>query len=290
MSDLVSTIDIRPQKTSSDKRSKIKSELSDTLAKEIELIIKNNPIEEPATTPDIFNGMPSAAKPSTFVQPNETFLKPGQFHMSEKKVYLPDNQHCFLRLIPSTPLTLSTKQALDLSRSGTLVPMSRGGTGGSYGRNKYGGYICHTDIDTISNITQLFKTGELWGIDTFVIDKDRLLEWGKTDFGFFPCIDLEHTFIDTLANYLKFASETLKLPLPLKFIAGATDVEGYRMTAPNGIDCGSVRFGGNVVDEHITYEGLIPDYNKKATEILRPFFNHVCEECGVVRPDIEVLE
>jgi hypothetical protein len=61
------------------------------------------------------------------------------------------------------------------------------------------------------------------------------MQQANVDFGFFPGSYVEKIFYLTLKNYLNLAKETLKLRLPLKLIAGATDVEGYRMTAPTGI-------------------------------------------------------
>ena len=76
----------------------------------------------------------------------------------------------------------------------------------------------------------------------------------------------------------------------MRFIVGATDVAGYRMTAPQGMDFpGYERFRGNVVKPHVIYEGLISDYDMKVTDMLRPFFELLWEECGLNRPDKEIL-
>jgi hypothetical protein len=155
--------------------------------------------------------------------------------------------------------------------------------------NKHGSYVGHLEDDKILNITQLFLTGELWGIDAYAIDKDCVMKRSKVDFGYFPCVDLEKAFIYTLANYLKFASEALKLQLPLRFIAGATDVKGYRMSSPQGFNFISGRFDGHVLADKIVHEGTITNYSVKASDILRPFFEYVWEECGLERPDKEVL-
>jgi hypothetical protein len=91
---------------SSEDRSKIKNELSGKLAAAIELIIKENIIEKSATKPSVYEGTPSTTKLSTFLESNETFLDASsRFSIVETKVYLPDTQHYFLRLIPSIPLT-----------------------------------------------------------------------------------------------------------------------------------------------------------------------------------------
>ena len=96
-------------------------------------------------------------------------------------------------------------------------------------------------------------------------------------------------FIDALSNYLLFCREILKLPTPLKYIAGATKVEEYRMTALYGTSFGGKDFGGRVEEPYITYEGQIKSYDTKPTEILRPFFEHLWDELGLTRPDREQL-
>ena len=127
----------------------------------------------------------------------------------------------------------------------------------------------------------LNKTGELWGIDTVLLDNTKKV---------IPSVSFERTFTYTLANYLKFASETLHLALPLKIIAGATDVESYRMGAEGNWTFGGFeKIVGRAFNEKIIYEGLITDYTAKASAVLRPFFEHVWEECGLERPDKEEL-
>jgi len=82
----------------------------------------------------------------------------------------------------------------------------------------------------------------------------------------------------------------LELPLPLKFIVGATKVENYRMAAPNGTSFpGLQKFGGRVVEDHIVYEGTITNFDSDPKVLLRPFFENIWEECGLKRPDREQL-
>jgi hypothetical protein len=183
------------------------------------------------------------------------------------------------------------KFAEDLSREGTIVPMGEPLQSWSYARNRYGALACYVEDGKILNMTQLFKSGEIWGIDADSINKNNLMKYHDIKFGFFPSIGFETIFVWTLNIYLKFANEKLKLTLPLKFIAGATDVLGYRMAAPSGIFfSGLGEFGGKVVENHITFEGMIEDYSIDARSILRPFFEYVWEECGLKRPDKENLE
>ena len=56
-----------------------------------------------------------------------------------------------------------------------------------------------------------------------------------------------------------------------------SDVTGYRMAAPSGMHFGFERFGGEVLEPHVIYKGVITNYEEEATSILRPFFDMVWE-------------
>lgn len=274
-----------------EERSRIKANLVKDLCTAFETIIRSGILNQPAEVQKEFDGTPITSNPSTFLQPGETFLDNRLFRPGTKELIIPDVQRLFLRLIPRTPANSinSSKTALDFARSGGLVAMGEQASGWSYGRNKYGAYACSEENGKITGLTQLFKSGELWGIDTECIEKNGLMERAKVEFGFFPCFSFERTFVWTLANYLKFVRDTLNLPLPLKFVAGATDVIGYRMTSPSGMSFGYKKFGGNVVEANIIFNGMIRDYSEEPSVILRPFFEHVWEECGLERPDRDIL-
>ena len=126
-------------------------------------------------------------------------------------------------------------------------------------------------------------------MNTNCIDKQSQMARAKVGFGFFLPEAFEDIFKNTLIAYLKFAEETLHLTLPLRLMAGATKVEGYRMVAPQGMSFGFERFDGRVVEPHIVYEGIVENYQSEPAQILRPFFNRVWEECGLDRPDQDSL-
>ncbi|WP_417913386.1 hypothetical protein [Candidatus Electronema sp. TJ] len=145
------------------------------------------------------------------------------------------------------------------------------------------------------HLSQLFKTGEIWGVDCWTLDRELALRHGNFPYllhsnpeamGVFPCATFEEIFIKTLENYLKFANERLQLSLPVKLIVGATDVKGFMMATCYGV---SSRFLGNVVEEHLIKEMIIDNYDTPPRTILRPFFEYVWEECGLTRPDKECL-
>ena len=148
------------------------------------------------------------------------------------------------------------------------------------GRNRYGAFVCDAQKGKIRHLSQLFLTGELWGIDADIIQKASVVAFSKQHAGveipFFPSTLVEDTFAYTLTNYVKFAQKTLQLKPPLRLIAGATDVLGYRMAVGNG-------YAGEVVDDHIIHETTITNFQSQPIELLIPFFEYFWEQCGLDR-------
>lgn len=171
---------------------------------------------------------------------------------------------------------------------GNIRPFTDHSLGWSQGFNKLGAFVAEHENGNVFSLTQVFQNREIWGINASLIDKKDCMGWAKSDFGFFPCIRLENIFIQSLNFYLIFCKDFLKLPLPLKFKAGATNVEGYKMAGPNNWHFpGLQNFGGRAVNEHLIHEGEIKDFDNDPRGILLPFFQKIWEECGLERPDLE---
>jgi hypothetical protein len=267
-------------------KAKVRSQLARELQHAIGLIIKERVNRSDAVAQAVYTPTQSTSDPSTFLQPGETFSSDGL----ARRLSILDGQRLFLRLIPSIPNpSLKTNlDVLNLARQGQLMPMQAkpGGWGWDIERNKYGAFAYAEEHSDILFFSQLFKTGEIWGIDARSLSMKVCKEYGGVDFGYFPSDHLEKVFLDTLENYLRIASGELSLALPLRFMAGATDVEGYRMTAPTGIRFNSrdPRFGGRVDARNIVFEGEILEYGKDPAAVLLPFFEYLWNECGVERP------
>jgi len=275
---------------------RIRDQLAKELAEKIKAILK-----KPGP-----RGSAAAPEPPSFV-PQTPTLGPSQFwdlmepfgvlnhDPSVRLRFNDDAERLFLRIFPTDPIEpiKTIPEAIDLVVArGRLLVMSHGARGAHLGFNKYGVAMCTfepLEVDKkwgiLTNASQLFLTREQWGIDAWTINSKRRKEAARVDFVFFPCVALEEVFTSTLNNYLDFAKRTLQIPLPLKFRAGATNVEGYRMSRPytNGY------FDGYAFERDIVYEGEIRDYSEGPSEILRPFFDWVWVKCGLVRPDVESL-
>jgi hypothetical protein len=267
-------------------KARVKTELAKKLEQQIGLIIKTRLARTSETIQTAYTPTPATSNPSTFLQPGETFFSDGL----ARRLSIPDGQRLFLRLIPSIPNRSlpTTLDVLNLARRGQLMPMQAkpGGWGWDIERNRHGAFAYAEEHSEIIFFSQLFKTGEIWGIDARSISMKVCKENGRVDFGYFPSDHLEKVFLDTLENYLQLASGELSPALPLRFMAGATDVEGYRMTAPPGIRfyTRDPRFGGRVDARNIVFEGEIDEYGKDPAVALLPFFEYLWRECGVERP------
>lgn len=274
-----------------EERTSVKTELVKQLGQAIRLILKNLPSEAQLSN-SAHIAIKSTEDPSTFLKKDEYLGYIGGGHRDELRLEVPANEHLFLRVIPQKP-TLeisSTQKVLELIEKKQIMPYTSSPCGFSRGRNQYGAFTVAHDKEKVLSLTQIFRNREIWGIDANSIDKKELMDWTKVNFGYFPCPGLEDWFIQTLSNYLPFCKDILELTLPLKFIAGATKVKGYRMTAPNGMHFkGIEKFGGRVVDEHIIYEGTITEFDSDPKVLLRTFFEKIWDECGLIRPDREQL-
>lgn len=162
-----------------DTKSRVKKDLVDQMTEHVKLALSERLASTASVAP--FEGSPSTENPSTFLERGETFTSVGRFGIANQKLLaLPPVQRLFLRLVPRSPLTTitSSKMALDLVQSGGLCPMMDGRTRTiSYDRNRYGAFTYDQMEGKILCMSQLFKTGELWGIDAFTADAERIRQF-----------------------------------------------------------------------------------------------------------------
>jgi hypothetical protein len=238
------------------------------------------------------HAIPSTWSASAFWEINQPFAQlPVRSDGSPHLIRIHNAEQIYLRLIPSAPIEIAdSATAVELIKSGGLFPMTSRVFSLYQGRNKYGAFVYSTnnyEDEEIWNVTQLFRTGELWGIDAYTINKEIHMKNASVNFGFIACLSFEAAFVNTLEKYLRFARQTLNLSLPLKLVAGLTRVQGFKMAMPG---TPWERFQGHIVEPDLNYSVLINDYETPSPKILRPFFEYVWRECGLTRPEVERLE
>src|SRR5258708_400017 len=207
----------------------------------------------------------------------------------EHRLELPSAEHLFL-WIGATPtnLSLSSKTAREAIQKGRLKPMGGELLGSISERNVVGSFICQHETYTITYLTQLHNNGDLFGMDFESVSKARRTKNAGITFGILPAVRFERVFTSTLANYLDVAANTLRLPLPLSVTAGVSGIRGFRLSVSPEI------FGnpyiGKALHPTIADPIQVSSYDKPIASLLRPFFNHVWEEFGEDRPDVEQLD
>jgi hypothetical protein len=276
-----------PEGADPEERRAVRAELVDRLADAIGAILGTKVREGAEPHKEVM----FTTDASTFLKEGEPLVVRTQGAV-ERPVYLRQGSRLFLRIMPTTqsePIA-STQDALDLVRKGQLQPMRGEAGGASFGRNQYGAVAYESykesELLYVSEMTQLFLSKEIWGIDAACISftEDEIKAKG---FAFLPSVALERSFTGTMQSYLSFASQTLALRPPLKFIVGAVGIKGYRMALPSGY---SKTPTGRMEQPSIIYEGALTDYGTSPLRLLRPFFELLWKECGLPRPDRDALE
>lgn len=126
-------------------------------------------------------------------------------------------------------------------------------------------------------LTQIFTTGEIWGIDTLLIEPDRVKNKIGVDYPVITAQALEEGMILAISRYLRFARDVLQLEPPFLWVAGVQEIENYRLIL--GDD-----YNGRSLGRECTDSGIIENYRTPVHEILRPFFEKLWKEFGMRRP------
>lgn len=264
-------------------RKKQQELLVNQIATAIRTIIKSGLLQHFAPKPDPFRATPATTSDSVFFQPGEPLTTIQGWGKRGVKPVMPEGPKLYLRVLPSSATKpLSSADAYDVVQGNPRVmPLHPARSQGYFnGRNRYGAVDLLLDIknDSVLSLTQIFRNGEIWGIDRDMLDDEA--DYRGEKIKYVPSIAMERMFEDAMKRYLAVARKKLKLSLPLTFIAGATDVEGYRMAASQLGE----KFSGQVVTPDIRFEGVVTSYEVSNAQILLPFFEHFWDEFGIRRP------
>lgn len=268
---------------SAEQKKTARDELAKALAAALRPIVERRLANQPSEGTAFADQTPATWSPSAFWGLNEPFARrTSAWGTANLNVH--DGEHLYLRLIPSKPIgPLNPTDAVKILERTDLQPMSDQRSGRAVGRNRYGAYVAFEDKGELWMVTQLLKTGELWGIEALTIEKQIHMARSKVAFGYVPCSAFERVFVSSLTNYLTFAKDVLKLERPLKYLAGLTRVQTFKMAVPQ--DRFGALFFGDFLENNIEYSGIIDTYDATPIRTLRPFFDHVWRESGLERPD-----
>ncbi len=173
----------------------------------------------------------------------------------------------FVRLIPARPKAFGRAEMDDLAIN--LLPMGKGLTEYTRGRNSRGAcvYTTRHGEPRALMITQLFETGEIWGIHQPVF----------TARGHLPMGTVQDVFRTTL-NMILDTSAKLDLSFPVRIRLGVSGIEGRRL----GIESSTI--DGDCVDDEVTFEASLAANGDDSDAVVAELLKRICGSAGVPPP------
>jgi hypothetical protein len=226
---------------------------------------------------------------SSFLGPTETLgvTRANRLSGETEDIILRSGASIYMRLWPKFPITniFSNTEIMDVVTTAQLRPMCGYGSGGwSYGRNRHGAFSYYDFRDTQNEaigITQLFKTGEIWGVDTYLLNALAKSETRGHE-KYIPTGAVEREIRFTLANYLDAARNHIQLTPPLELRIGMTQMEDYELAVGSRWFMGG--FVGRIFESTFEDISVIESYDESVEDILLPFFERIYDMAGEVRP------
>ncbi len=268
-----------------DERREVRQTLSREILGALEVMAGAGLLETPEVAPQGY--VPVEAKDglgASFLGPGEGLgMNRDEFGTGDDQpLRLREGSKIYMRLWPTEARQeYKNVEVRDLVQKAQLRPMCSNRSGGwSYARNRYGAFSFYAfkgDLSLVIGVTELFKTGEIWGIDTYYLSK--VDEDSPTRY--VPTTVVMEELVDTLANYLAMARDHLGLAPPLRLKVGMVGVAGYRLAVPRQSFIGS--FAGDILEDTIDCETQIDSYDLDTQQYLKPFFDRMFDAAGVLR-------
>ena len=253
---------------SREEREKVKKQVTSDLVEIIGGMLREvGPKECP---PLEFKGVEPVWKSSSFIKGDLLGRDDrSAFGGDPTNVYWNNGPQWFLRLIPYTgKAEMTTKVILDLLNTRQLPPLGKS-SGGLKMANTDGG-VCYEvamGTDPTRYVTQLFRNGEIWGIEQPTLHAQE----NK----FIPFAVLLTSLSDGLRTYLAFMQDQLRIEPPIQIIVGLSGVEDFKIAERR---FGLYPQGCCPIDEVLSGPLVITTYDITVEELLGPFFQKVWEE------------
>jgi len=162
----------------------------------------------------------------------------------------------------------------------TLMPLVSHSKARTCERNRKGAITWDDDLrDTTMSATQVAHNGQIFGIETKLLDPIFLKSVGDYEFPYIPSVGIERVCEQALENYLSFMRDKLEVPPPYAMAAGLSNVEGYRLALPNNM------LVGRMIQRGMSHSIGIENSSIQPKVMLLPFYRAVWDACGLSRPD-----
>ncbi|MGO7821256.1 hypothetical protein ACC684_28810 [Rhizobium ruizarguesonis] len=197
-----------------------RAKLSEKLEGHLRLMVQN--LLSKSRTDNPFSAVEPIRPPAFFFQPEDVLVNfgyPGEQEMSFKR-----DRAIYLRLFP----TYADQPRVGLTRAvevaQRLLPMQRL-INSLHSRNDFGAISVKPHGDGITSFTQIFETGELWGVS------EEVFRSGPPPF--MAAIGVEKAFNSTLENYRQVYERVLALRPPFTIEFGAVGIMDQFLVVPS---------------------------------------------------------
>lgn len=252
-------------------RQEVADELTDKLR---EIIAQYIAAASPAPVP--FSPREPTFSPAAYWGLSEHLVKRGDARFSDtvtELAYSDEQALLYLRIWPDSPMPALTAAVLgDYNRS-MIEPLCGTRTGSSTDRNRHGQITYTLNEDhTLSASTQVFKSGEIWGIDTHLL-RPKSVKPAKI----FSASDFEARLARSFGFYLQKAADFgYSDNVHLQF--GLVSIAGYHLALPSG------HVSQVIYEENIRVDTTIKQSDKSSHEsALMKIFTAVYDAAGQVR-------
>ncbi len=209
-----------PPGVSDGERRATRAKLSATLEDILRLMIQN--VLNKVRSDNPFIPMAATRPPAFFFQPQDVlanFGDPGEQELRFKR-----DRAIYLRLYPTyaDQPRIGLTRAMEIAQR--LMPLQRV-INSLNTRNDWGAINLQPHGDGITSFTQVFETGELWGVG------EEPFKSGNP--AFVVAIGVEKAFVAALENYRIVYERELKLRPPFTIEFGATGLKGQYLLVPS---------------------------------------------------------
>jgi hypothetical protein len=193
--------------------------------------------------PELFVPIPSTINAATYWQASEVLIQMGDQLSGDKAVPLgfrTDQPLIYMRIWPHEKIQSLASATLQNYNKSVIEPLCGTRSGWTHARNRYGqiAYEWHPD-NTISSTTQVFKTGEIWGLSDYQLRARAGMP------NFVPVLALERGLTNSLSKYLHAARTDFGYPTKIHLEFGMVNISGFRLALPGD----SVNLSGEIFDD-----------------------------------------
>jgi hypothetical protein len=229
--------------------------------------------------PELFAPTASTSNPAAFWQSQDVLVQHGDASLGDTVVAYAlraDLPMIYMRMWPHEKIAPLSAAILNDQSKSVIEPLCGTRSGWSNARNRYGriAYAWTAD-NTLDAVTQVFKSGEIWGINHYQLrPRDG---YPKV----LPMIPFEQGVRNSLSKYLHAGQADFGYPNKVHVEFGLINVSGFKLALPSN---SLPHFSGDIFEDVKVSTVVDMQEEQSAEEALNEILRTVYEAAGETRP------